>query len=311
MGAILNTLSLKDTDNLSNLSPNRADWLTSHADATGLAVVEVERLWNRFKQLTGSTEHTHLYPDNNALPNELSNDIFVKNLLKHFPRSKADPNSIPFGYFLLVMHWFEDASINDKLSALFIYLNNGEPIDAVMIAKLLKHVYRESKDDDIRLISNQFMQQLGAMDQGRLNMAQFIAGVQRCFAPGELEELLKFEIIPGHILEEANAVPSLQSSSSNLRDSNGNAASDLVTESHMRQIAHQASRRNWTKLAVTLGFLEYDIEAFIAKNNKDSSAALLELLQVWREQEGGLATKRRLKRCLEQSDLQDLTPILN
>ena len=105
-------------------------------------------------------------------------------------------------------------------------------------------------------------------------MAQFIAGVQRCFAPGELEEILKFEIIPGHILEEANAVPSLQSSSSNLRDGNGIVASDLVTESHMRQIAHQASRRNWTKLAVTLGFLEYDIEAFIAKNNKDSSAAV-------------------------------------
>lgn len=80
MGAILNTLSLRDTDNLSNLSPNRADWLTSHADATGLAVVEVERLWNRFKQLTGSSEQTCLYPDKNALPNELSNDIFVKNV---------------------------------------------------------------------------------------------------------------------------------------------------------------------------------------------------------------------------------------
>ncbi|UJR21492.1 hypothetical protein I4U23_024576 [Adineta vaga] len=311
MGAILNTLPLKDTDNLTNLSPNRADWLTSHADATGLAVVEVERLWNRFKQLTGSHEQTHLYPDKNALPNELSNDIFVKNLLKHFPRSKADPNSIPFGYFLLVMHWFDEATVNDKLSALFIYLNNGEPIDASMIGKLLKHVYRETKEEDIRLISYQFMQQLGSTDQGRLNMTQFIAGVQRCFSPGELEELLKFEIIPGHILEEANAIPSLQSSSTNVRDHPGFTSQDLVSESHLRQLAYQASRRNWTKLAVTLGFLEYDIEAFIAKNNNDSSAALLELLQVWREQEAGLATKRRLKRCLEQADLQDLAPILN
>jgi hypothetical protein len=80
MGAILNTLALGDTDSLSNISPNRADWLTSHADATGLAVVEVERLWNRFKQLTGSNDQTVLYPDNSALPNELSNDIFVKNV---------------------------------------------------------------------------------------------------------------------------------------------------------------------------------------------------------------------------------------
>ncbi|CAF4653595.1 unnamed protein product, partial [Rotaria sp. Silwood2] len=54
MGTVFNTLPIAETDNLSNISPNRADWLTSHADATGLAVVEVERLWNRFKQLTGS-----------------------------------------------------------------------------------------------------------------------------------------------------------------------------------------------------------------------------------------------------------------
>jgi hypothetical protein len=80
MGAVLNTLPLSETDSLANISSNRADWLTSHADSTGLAVVEVERLWNRFKQLTGSNDQTQLKPDNNALPNELSNDIFVKNV---------------------------------------------------------------------------------------------------------------------------------------------------------------------------------------------------------------------------------------
>ncbi len=80
MGSVLNTLPLSETDSLSSLSPNRADWLTSHADATGLAVVEVERLWNRFKQLTGSPDQTHLNPDHSALPNELSNDVFVKNV---------------------------------------------------------------------------------------------------------------------------------------------------------------------------------------------------------------------------------------
>ena len=80
MGSVLNTLPLGETESLTNISPNRADWLTSHADATGLAVVEVERLWNRFKQLTGSNDYTQLNPDNNALPNELSNDVFVKNV---------------------------------------------------------------------------------------------------------------------------------------------------------------------------------------------------------------------------------------
>ena len=105
-------------------------------------------------------------------------------------------------------------------------------------------------------------------------MAEFTAGVQRCFSPGELEDILKFDIIPVHVLEEANAIPSLQSSSTNLRDNDGFGASDRVHDSHLRQIAYQASRRNWTKLALTLGFLEYDIEAFIAKNHNDSSAAV-------------------------------------
>lgn len=80
MGTVLNTLPLAETDGLANISPTRADWLTAHADATGLAVVEVERLWNRFKQLTGSNDQTRLNPDMSALPNELSNDIFVKNV---------------------------------------------------------------------------------------------------------------------------------------------------------------------------------------------------------------------------------------
>ncbi len=44
------------------------------------------------------------------------------------------------------MQWLEGASIQDKLGALFIYLNNGDPIDAIMISKLLKHIYRETKE---------------------------------------------------------------------------------------------------------------------------------------------------------------------
>lgn len=80
MGAILGNLALSDTDNLAHVSPNQADWITSHADATGLAVVEIERLWNRFKQLTGSSDQTSLNPQTSALPNELSNDVFVRNV---------------------------------------------------------------------------------------------------------------------------------------------------------------------------------------------------------------------------------------
>ncbi len=80
MGAILNALPLNETDNLGKISPNRADWLTSHADATGLAVVEVERLWNRFRQITGSNDQTKIHLHGNAMPSELSSDVFMKNV---------------------------------------------------------------------------------------------------------------------------------------------------------------------------------------------------------------------------------------
>lgn len=78
MGAMLNALPLHETDNLSRISPHQADWLTSHADATGLAVVEVERLWNRFRQITGSNDQPVMYVDGGS--NELSTDIFMKNV---------------------------------------------------------------------------------------------------------------------------------------------------------------------------------------------------------------------------------------
>ncbi|CAF3376252.1 unnamed protein product [Rotaria socialis] len=311
MGAVFNTLPLSETENLSNVSPNRADWLTSHADATGLAVVEVERLWNRFKQLTGSRDQTKIYPESSTVAHELSNDIFVKNFLKHIPRSKSDINSIPFGNFIIVMQWIDSATVQDKLAAIYHYLNNGEPIDSFMISKLLKHVYRDAKDDEIKALSLQFMQQLGGNDQVKINMSQFIMGVQRAIPPNELEELLKFDIIPAHLLDEASVLPSLQGSSSNIRSLDNFGSNDQVSDEQLRQIANQVANRDWSRLAVALGFLEYDIESYKVTNNNDSAAAMLELLRTWREQSGSAATKNRLKRHLDESGFPELTYILN
>jgi hypothetical protein len=69
-------------------------------------------------------------------------------------------------------------------------------------------------------------------------------------------------------------LPSLQSSSVNIRSTNSFGAPDLVNDDQLRQIANQATRKNWTKLALTLGFLEYDIEAYKLKNNNDSAATV-------------------------------------
>lgn len=87
--------------------------------------------------------------------------------------------------------------------------------------------------------------------------------------------MLNFTIIPTSILDEANMVPSLQSSSANMRTTTTNFGSnELVSDEQLRQIAQQAARKSWSRLALTLGFLEYDIEAYRVKNNGDSTGTV-------------------------------------
>lgn len=141
------------------------------------------------------------------------------------------------------------------------------------------------------------MQQLGSTEQGKwnridrydsnrivlgqVNQQQFVMGVQRLIPPDELEELLHFDIIPSHILEEANRLPSLPGSATNIRAPNNNYGSnDLVGDDQLRQLANQASRKNWSKLAINLGFLEYDIESYRAQNNFDNNAAVNQILLI-------------------------------
>ena len=44
------------------------------------------------------------------------------------------------------MQFLDGATIERKLSAVFYYLNNGEPVNAAMMSKLLPHVYPQAKD---------------------------------------------------------------------------------------------------------------------------------------------------------------------
>lgn len=44
------------------------------------------------------------------------------------------------------MQFFDGTSVDRKLAAIFLYLNNGEPVTAPMISKLLQYVYPQAKD---------------------------------------------------------------------------------------------------------------------------------------------------------------------
>ncbi|CAF3162391.1 unnamed protein product [Rotaria socialis] len=311
MGAILNQLSYTEVDTLENTSPDRGDWLTNHADATGLATVEVERLWRRFRQITESDDETILYLNDKPLPKELPNDIFVRNFLQHFPRSKLDHEAIPFGHFIMVMFWLDGASLDAKLVGVFLYLNNGGPITAPMIAVLLRYLYTDIKDSEIKPLSIQCMKQLGSNEKGELNQKQFVEGVKRLIPRDELEEILGFNIIPAKLLDEVNRLPSPQLSVPNPRSKLNFHDYDLVSNDELQKISLQASRKNWPRLAYTLGFLEYDVEAYQELKNYDSEATIYALLQIWREEEGDTATKQRLREALSESELDELIPILN
>jgi hypothetical protein len=44
------------------------------------------------------------------------------------------------------MQWLDGADTERKLSAVYYYLNNGEPINVGIINRLLKYIYPEAKD---------------------------------------------------------------------------------------------------------------------------------------------------------------------
>lgn len=58
-------------------------------------------------------------------------------------------------------------------------------------------------------------------------------------------------------------------------------------------------------MALKLGFLEYDIEAFRAKNRGNSFNTIVDLLVQWRDQDPYLATKARLRTYLEDSNMNE------
>ena len=165
---------------------------------------------------------------------------------------------------------------------------------------------------------------------GQLNQLQFITGVQRCITPEELEEIFHFDIIPSDLLDEANMLPSLQSSSTNIRNAYSMDDGDRVTDEQLKQISRQIAYKNWPRLATKLGFLEDDIDAYESKNSRDTGATvrprqssrssntprvcslqILDLLRLWREQEASLATKNRLSYYLREEGFDELTAILD
>jgi hypothetical protein len=101
----------------------------------------------------------------------------------------------------------------------------------------------------------------------QINQEQFIVGVKKIMSRDQLEHIFQFHIIPSELVEDSNTLPPLPVPPPTLRNANDYDVNEMVTDDQLKQIAIRAAKRHWTKLALSLGFLEYDIEAYKAQNN--------------------------------------------
>lgn len=108
-----------------------------------------------------------------------------------------------------------------------------------------------------------------------MTQEQFVKGMQRAIPPAHLEQLLRFEIIPSEVLNEMKDTSSMPPSNTQTpRSMNFTDRQDMISDNQLRQLADRVSQRNWRNLAIQMGFLEYDIEAYKTKNRGDPRAAV-------------------------------------
>lgn len=75
-------------------------------------------------------------------------------------------------------------------------------------------------------------------------------------------------------------------------------------------ITNKIVKKNWEKLLLKLGYLEYDIETTKQQNRGNLNTVVFELLKQWRDQDPFMATPSRLKRNLEECGMIDAALVL-
>ena len=112
------------------------------------------------------------------------------------------------------------------------------------------------------------------MDVGQLNQEQFIKGMQHAIPSHQLEQILRFEIIPSEVLDDVKDMPSLSTPTLQASRSNNYTPNDMISDDQLRQIADRVAKKKWENFAIQLGFLEYDIEAYKVKHRADPRATV-------------------------------------
>lgn len=62
------------------------------------------------------------------------------------------------------------------------------------------------------------MKQLDTKKTGSINETQFVTNIIRNYSDNQISEMLKFDLIPNEVLDDANMQPSLSGSQMNMRN---------------------------------------------------------------------------------------------
>lgn len=193
------------------------------------------------------------------------------------------------------------------------------------------------------------MKQLDPEATGNIAEQQFVTNVLKNYDEFELNEILTVDMIPREVLQNQEPVDSRETGRGRGENSRRQAVSfketyngpsragndhdeqsnEYLDSRTLESVSKKAVNKDWEKLAIKLGFLEYDIQSFKLKNkgyNLETVSSSLfvcgllkliivsvvccvikmsDILFTWRDQDPFLNNKSRLRRYLEDSSMMD------
>ncbi|KAH9520024.1 hypothetical protein Btru_071494 [Bulinus truncatus] len=284
--------------------PSKANWITAHAVSTELSIAEVERLWLRFQQM-GANADGILSPESLAV-SRLSNDVFVKNILKYF---KSSDGYISFETFLRALKWCESQELQVKCKAMFQMLNNGNPIPRDIFQKILRRIYTEENEEEIWRITNVFFSTLDVSRKGQIEEAAFVNAVMG-LPRAQTHAILNFHILSEQMRENVHKNLPEFSSQAAFYTPSPSALSQIPSDTILGEVAEKIHRKDWELVANRLGFLSEDIEHIRVSNPGNTYKQTYQVLVNWKSRERENAKASILERVLRNAGMVDASLLL-
>ncbi|BFZ02870.1 hypothetical protein BsWGS_05908 [Bradybaena similaris] len=284
--------------------PSKPNWITAHAISTELSIAEVERLWLRFQQM-GANQDGVLTPE--ALTSQkLSTDVFTKNILKNF---KSSDGNISFESFLRALKWCESQDPQVKVKAIFQMLNNGSPIPKDIFQKILRRLYPEGSDEEIKRITTIFFKTVDTSNKGVLDESSFVHAVLK-LPQAKTQNILNFHILPEQMRQQVHSSLPEFSSQAGFYNTPTPYAAQIPSDVILKEIAEKIHRKDWDLVANRLGFFADDIERFRKNNPDNTHQQVLQMLMKWKNREGDNAKASTLEKILRNAGMIEASLLL-